>query len=82
MIGRWALIGFALLLASCATQAGMSRYVIKQSEDGKYYWVLQAANGQPLATSETYEAREAAREGIAAARAIAPTAPVVETPGQ
>ena len=45
-----------------------AKYEIRESEDGtSFHYVLKAANGEVLSTSETYETREHAEEGIEAA---------------
>lgn len=44
-----------------------AKYVVEQAKDGSFYYVLKAANGEVLNTSETYETREHAEEGIEAA---------------
>lgn len=40
---------------------------IKQASNGQWYWVLVAANGKVLATSETYTTLAACKKGINAA---------------
>lgn len=40
------------------------KFVIKTAADGKPYFTLQAANGQVLVTSETYESKDNAYKGI------------------
>jgi uncharacterized protein YegP (UPF0339 family) len=41
-----------------------ARYVIKKTSNGQYRFVLHAANGEPIATSETYTTKAAAKNGI------------------
>lgn len=40
--------------------------VIKQSTDKQYYFIVKAANGKVLMTSETYKRRANAMKGIKA----------------
>lgn len=43
-------------------------FQIHNSEDGKFFWTLQdQGNNETLCTSETYNSKQAARKGIAAA---------------
>ncbi|MBP7253496.1 MAG: YegP family protein [Alphaproteobacteria bacterium] len=44
------------------------KYVIKSNESGKITFNLKAGNGQIILTSETYESRAAAVNGIASVR--------------
>lgn len=39
-------------------------FKIKLSQDDEHYFVLQAANGQVIATSEMYESKQACKKGI------------------
>ena len=55
-----------------------ARYLRKTSSDGKLYFVLLAANGEPLGTSETYSSSGAMEAGIRAVKRNAPTAAVVD----
>lgn len=32
----------------------MSKYIIRKTSNGQYWWVLKAPNGETLLTSETY----------------------------
>lgn len=41
-----------------------------------YFWSLQAANGQILCHSEEYTTKQAALDGIAAVKRLAPGAPI------
>lgn len=47
------------------------RYQRKLSKDGKPYFVLVAANAEPIGHSETYSSDEAMENGIAAVRRVA-----------
>lgn len=42
----------------------------------KYYFVLVASNGEPIAQSEMYSSKQAAQNGIDSIKTNAPTAPV------
>jgi len=52
------------LFRSLNTPSGTFR--IRDSSDGKWYWILQANNGETLCTSEMYNSRQAAKDGIEA----------------
>jgi len=52
------------------------KWTIKSSEDLKFYFTLQAANGEVLLTSEMYETKQNAFKGIMAILKVASTAPV------
>lgn len=43
----------------------MSKYVVNQDKQGKYYFTLLAPNGQVLATSLKYASQAACYNGIA-----------------
>jgi uncharacterized protein len=55
-----------------------SRYSRRTSTDQKHYFVLLAANGEPLGTSETYSSTAAMENGIKAVKRNAPIAAVVD----
>ncbi|MDY7545822.1 YegP family protein [Glaciimonas sp. CA11.2] len=40
-------------------------YTLKRDSDGQFYFVLYAANGEVVLTSETYAAKASAENGIA-----------------
>ena len=44
-----------------------ARYEVRESDDGQWYFVLLAANGEIVATSELYTRAEDAQRGIEAA---------------
>jgi uncharacterized protein YegP (UPF0339 family) len=46
--------------------------------DGKYWFRLKAANGEIVATSEAYETKASAKNGIASVQKSAPRASVVD----
>jgi uncharacterized protein len=55
-----------------------SRYARKRSERGQPYFVLTAANGEPVGTSEEYSSADAMEQGIAAVKRVAPAASLVD----
>jgi uncharacterized protein YegP (UPF0339 family) len=54
------------------------RYARKMSVDGKPYFVLVAANGEPIGKSELYSSTSVVEAGIAAVKRLAPVATVVD----
>jgi uncharacterized protein len=50
------------------------KFVIKKGASGKFHFNLVAGNGQVIATSETYESKESAHNGIESVRKNAPDA--------
>lgn len=55
----------------------MGKFVIKKSDAG-YHFVLKAANGEVIATSQVYTTKESCQKGIASVKKNAPEAEVVE----
>ena len=53
-------------------------FQIRVSKDGQFYFVLKAANGEIIATSEMYESKQSCLKGIASVRANAPIAGISE----
>jgi uncharacterized protein YegP (UPF0339 family) len=51
-----------------------SRYERKTSSSGQPYFVLKAANGEPIGKSETYSSNAAMENGIDSVKRNAPTA--------
>ncbi|OGT27505.1 MAG: hypothetical protein A2Z17_06735 [Gammaproteobacteria bacterium RBG_16_66_13] len=51
-----------------------ARYQRKASSDGKHFFVLIAANFEPIGTSEMYNSGQAMEKGIEAVRHVAPNA--------
>jgi hypothetical protein len=49
----------------------MGEYILKAASDGKFMWNLRAGNHEVILTSETYSSKQAAIDGIAAARSVA-----------
>jgi uncharacterized protein YegP (UPF0339 family) len=58
------------------------RFVIKKAKNGQYVFVLKAANGEDIATSETYKSKASAQAGIASVKANAPTARIDDETGE
>lgn len=52
------------------------KFVLKKGESGKFHFNLVAGNGQVVATSQTYESKESALNGIKSVQTNAPTAHV------
>lgn len=58
--------------------ANAARFERKKSNKGEDYFVLKAANGEPIGKSETYSSARSMENGIASVMKNAPGAPVVE----
>jgi uncharacterized protein YegP (UPF0339 family) len=58
------------------------KFVLKKGTTGKYHFNLLAANGQVIATSETYERKQSALNGIASVQTNAPGAQVDDQTGE
>ena len=56
--------------------------VLKKSSAGKYHFVLMAGNGEIIATSETYNSKAAAKNGIESVQKNAPAAKVDDETGE
>jgi uncharacterized protein YegP (UPF0339 family) len=52
------------------------KFVLKKGSTGKFHFNLVAGNGQVIATSEAYESKQAAMNGIKSVQTNAPTAQV------
>ena len=50
------------------------KFVLKKNVAGQFHFNLLAGNGQVIATSETYESKEAALNGIESVKTNAPDA--------
>lgn len=59
-----------------------SKFVIRKSGPGKYHFVLRAANGEIVATSESYTTKAAAKNGIESVKTNAPSAPIDDETGE
>jgi uncharacterized protein YegP (UPF0339 family) len=55
-----------------------ARYTRLTAKDGSPYFVLKAANGEVIGTSETYSSAAARDKGIDSCKASGPTAPTVD----
>ncbi len=53
-----------------------AKFVLKRGSSGKFHFNLLATNGQVIATSETYESKSAALNGIDSVKKNAPVAEV------
>ena len=53
-----------------------AKFVLKKGSTGKFHSNLIATNGQVIATSETYESKAAALNGIESVKKNAPVAEV------
>lgn len=51
-----------------------AKFVLKRGSSGKFHFNLLATNGQVIATSETYESKSAALNGIDSVKKNAPVA--------
>ncbi len=51
------------------------KFELKKGSSGKYHFNLLASNGQVIATSETYESKRSALNGIESVKNNAPGAP-------
>jgi uncharacterized protein YegP (UPF0339 family) len=58
--------------------AGSARFVIKKNKKHQFYFVLKAANGEIIATSEAYEAKASAKNGIESVRKNAAAAEIID----
>ena len=52
------------------------KFVLKTGSSGKFHFNLHASNGQVIATSETYESKAAALNGIKSVQTNAPDATI------
>ena len=50
------------------------KFVIKKSSDNQFFFVIKASNGQTLCTSETYTAKQSAKNAIDTIQSDAKTA--------
>jgi len=54
------------------------KFELYKDRAGKYRFRLKAGNGEIIATSEAYESKAGAKNGIESVRKNAPDAPLVE----
>ena len=54
------------------------KFVLKKGSTGKFHFNLVASNGQVIATSETYESKSAALNGIESVQKNAPDAKIAD----
>jgi uncharacterized protein YegP (UPF0339 family) len=57
------------------------KFVLKKGSSGKYHFNLLAGNGQVIATSETYERKQSALNGIESVKKNAPDAEIDDQSG-
>jgi uncharacterized protein YegP (UPF0339 family) len=72
--------GQALVPIKEARMAG--KFVLKKSSNGKYHFNLVATNGQIIASSEMYERKASALNGIESVKKNAPGAEVDDQSGE
>ncbi len=58
------------------------KFVLKKGTSGKYHFNLLAGNGQVIATSETYERKQSALDGIASVKNNATAAEIDDRTGE
>ncbi len=58
------------------------KFVVKKGSSGKYHFNLVAGNGQVIATSEAYESKSSAMNGIDSVKSNAPSAEVDDQTGE
>ena len=58
------------------------RYQRKTATNGQFYFLLVAANGEPIGMSEMYTTEQARENGITAVKTDAPSALVEDTTGE
>ena len=58
------------------------KFHIKKSGPGKYHFVLKAANGETIATSESYTTKAATKNGIDSVKSNAAGASTVDETGE
>ena len=54
------------------------KFELKKSANGQFHFNLKAGNGEIIATSEMYNSKDAAKNGIESVKKNAPTAEVVD----
>lgn len=54
------------------------KFILKKNSSGNYHFNLQAGNGQVIATSEVYNSKAAAENGIESVRKNASSAELVD----
>jgi uncharacterized protein YegP (UPF0339 family) len=73
-LGNIAIAGTVLSRNKGEKMAG--KFVLKKGSTGKFHFNLVAGNGQVIATSEAYESKAAAMNGIRSVQTNAPTAEI------
>jgi uncharacterized protein YegP (UPF0339 family) len=54
------------------------KFSVRKSTNSQFYWRIVASNGQVLATSETYTAKQSAISACESVKASASSAPIVD----
>jgi len=71
------------MLGTRGEEASMAgKFVLKKGTSGKYHFNLLAGNGQVIATSETYERKQSALDGIASVKNNATAAEIDDRTGE
>jgi MIP family channel proteins len=65
-----------------STRPRTGKFVVEKGPGGKYHFSLVAGNGQVIATSESYERREGALNGIESVKKNAPDAEIAVQDGE
>lgn len=61
-------------------KSNMSKFLIYKASNGfQYYWNLKAPNGEVIATSEMYNSKQAAQNGIQSVKIYAGLASIEDT---
>ncbi len=55
-----------------------AKFELKKSASGQFHFNLKAGNGEIIATSEMYNSKDAAKNGIESVRTNAPAAEIVD----
>ncbi len=56
----------------------MAQFEIRKSTNGQYYWVFQGSNNEVICQSETYYAKDSAKNSIQVIKTQSPSASVVD----
>lgn len=60
-------------------RGGAGRFVLRKGSTGKFHFNIMAGNGQLIATSEAYESKASALNGIRSVQTNAPAAEIVSS---
>lgn len=56
--------------------ANETSFILKEAKDGRFYFTLDARNGEPIGSSQMYKSTRSRKRGIASVMTNAPTADV------